>query len=62
MKNLKRVLLFLFIILVGMTMTSCVIKLSEHHKDNGKHKGWYKTNGNHNGSHKNKHHHDYHFF
>ena len=43
MKTFKIIALFTFLLLFGVSMTSCVVKFTERHRDNGKHKGWYKN-------------------
>jgi hypothetical protein len=43
MKTFKIIALFTFLLLFGSSMTSCAVRLSERHRDNGKHKGWFKN-------------------
>lgn len=44
MKKLKIIVTFIFLTLITISMTSCVVRLSESHGNMGKHRGWYKNN------------------
>ena len=43
MKTFKIIALFVFLTLLGTSMTSCVVRLSENHGNRGQHRGWYKN-------------------
>lgn len=47
MKTFKLIALFVILTLIGTSMTSCAVRLSENHRDNGKHLGWFKNKKHH---------------
>lgn len=39
----KTIVLFLILVLLGSSMSSCVVHRGKYKKDNGHHYGWYKA-------------------
>lgn len=47
MKTLKNIALLMVLTLVGISMTSCLVRQKENNRDNGLHRGWYKNKNHH---------------